>query len=310
MEKKAQLWQFCDDSGVPLGKAVPRGDLHKHVRRFAESGQLLDTTDSRGYHTLLDAVPGSLNHFVLYNIRDDNWPYKYQQGGIQEFSDGEIDGLAEASHFLLVEGNHVVTICPGHSPRPARFAAALRHHFGWDVWMQPVLRADVAEVIANMTRVSDFELKIPTRNIANLAPLVEDESDPLSVFAAAAAGPDAVVTMRWSVGKSRSHADQNGLLRAVKSLARRDMSPFDRAVANVYVKDAGNPDQRMPVDFIQQQVVAQVDVGKPADQGAKHLTTSGAAQGLAHAFSVFRTNDHLDLRDQAERLPMPPDARS
>ena len=290
MDRKAQLWRFCDKGGAPLGDEIPGIELHKMINELA-GNPLLTITDAKDYKTRLAAIPGEQPHFVLHNVRETNLPSQVQGDEISPLNP-DIDGLAEATHILLRPGNLVIFVASGYSPRPPRLAAFIRKRLGWDVWLKPVLRKDAGDVLGKITKVSNVELAIPASDVRqmDLAGFFQEDDDPIAALQAAArAQQGGVIRLGFGIGRG-SGADQGWFKRLVRRLESANLDRFTTVRANVYVE--GSKDQ-IPVDFLHDKIVATVDVGDAVGR-SRDIKAQGALAGMVSAAETFANVVDLD----------------
>jgi hypothetical protein len=307
MRRKAQLWRFVDSEEQPLQHRIERGALHGFIAQQQAAGADLTLTDSAGFKTQLNAVSGPATHLVLHRVREDDLPNEWSaaSGGIAPLS-VQIDGLAEGTHLLLLPRNLVIVMASGFSPRAPRLAAFLRARLGWDVWLHPVPRRDLGSVLEHVRRVSNIEIAINADEISglDLGPMYEAEFDPFVPLKAAARGRQGgVIKLGWSAGQGNS-ANQRWFRGLLGKLAGADMTAFNTARAEVYVE--GSTD-KIPLDFIHDQIVTQVDVGEHEGRG-RELTDEQALSGLrvarTHFSHVEKIND-IVARIEGPALELP-----
>lgn len=307
MRRKAQLWRFVDKDERPLQHRIERRALHAFIGLQQAAGADLTLTDAAGFKTQLNAVSGPATHLVLHRVREDDLPNEWSAAGGQIAPlNVQIDGLAEGTHLLLLPRNLVIVMGSGFSPRAPRLAAFLRARLGWDVWLHPVPRRDLGSVLEQVRRVSNIEIAINADEIhgLDLGPMYNDEFDPfVPLEAAARARQGGVIKLGWSAGHGNS-ANQIWFQRVLRKLAGADMTAFNIARAEVYVE--GSTD-KIPLDFVHDQIVTQVDVGEHEGRG-RELTADQALSGLldarTHFGQVEKINDVVDKIDgPAMKLP-------
>ena len=219
---------------------------------------------------------------------------------------GSVQGLAETTHVRLIERNLAIFMTSGYSPRPMRFADYLRARIGLDVWLKPVPREDLGQVLDQLRRVSRIDLAIAADEAArlDLSELYGD-ADPLAALnAAGRAQQGGIVRVGWSVGHDK-HADQGALRRILDRIFHVDTSRFESATATVYVENSKEP---VTVNFLHDNIVTQVDVGDPVSR-SRELTAAQAHEALGDAERHFRDVEKyrtfIDPVDD-RRLRLPP----
>lgn len=300
MRRNVQLWRFHDANGKPVGP-IRASALHRYLADREQAGDYLDFTGTDYYETQLAVVPGTQPHVVLHRIRGDNLPSQRRNGKIVDL-DPSVNELAEGSQFLFLERNLVAFMGTGFSPRPSRLAEWMRNRLDWEVWLEPVLRADAGAVLDHLRKVTSVEVKIAADEARNLdlGGFFEGEDDPLAtLLTAQRAQQGGIITVGWSVGQG-SEADQGWFKAVVDRLRRADLSPFRAAKAKVYVEDA---DSAVPFDFLHDRLVAEVEVDQPT--GRQRLLAPDVALGaMQQAWTQFQDTDKvLDRIDKPQGAP-------
>lgn len=298
IKRKVQLWRFVDEDDNPA-PSLPRGALHKLLRAEDSAGTDMSHSDRHGFRTQLEPVPGSHPHMVLHRIRDTDLPSERRGGRIVALN-RNVQELAEGSHALLLPDNLVAYIGNGISPRPGRLAEWIRARVGWDVWLQPVLRHDLGTVLDNIAKVSNVELAIPADEVQRLdmAGFFEGDDDPLRVLRHAQQFQQGgIVRVGWSVGLGNRH-DQGFFRGLVDRIRRADVRGFSVAKAKVYVEDG----DAVPVDFIHDKVVVEIDIDETTRQ--RTLPNRTAYQAMTEAWEHFQNEERI--RDHLQTSDLPP----
>lgn len=159
--------------------------------------------------------------------------------------------------------------------------------------MKPVLREDAGAVLADITKISNVELAIPTDDVVALdaAGFFEGDDDPLApIQAAARARQGGVIRIRWGVGRGEG-ADQGFLRRLLARVAGADTAHhWSTAKANIYVEGSND---KIPVDFIHDKIVATVDVGEHVGRG-RELDPGGVLRGMQSARQTFINTERIN----------------
>ena len=305
MKRKAQLWRFCDEHGNPLTYVIPRQGLHRFMSGIDPTVTDMTLRDARGFHMQLEAVPGNTSHFVMHRLRLHDLPSEYRRRRVVPLNP-RVRGLAEGTNIQLISRNLAIFIMSGSSPRPARLGEYMRARLGWQVWLRPVPRADIGQVLASLRKVSSIELAIAADEARrlDLADFFEGDGDPLAVFKAASrARQGGIIRVRWSVGHG-SDADQGFFRGVVDRLRRADLRGFSAAKAAVYVEGS---DDQIPVDFLDDKIVTQVDVGDPTSRN-RALDAKTALEALEtarnHFLNVEKIHDIVNSVDGGQlRVP-------
>lgn len=290
MRRKVQLWRFFDENDQPA-RPVPAGPLHRFLVDRDASGDDLAHLGANSYETHLAPVNGTVPHLVLHRIRHDDLPSERRSGKIVDL-DPSVNELAEGSHFLLLQQNLVAFLGSGFSPRPGRLAEWIRERIGWDVWLEPVLRHDAGTVLDDLRKVTSVEVKIAAdeARTLQLTGFFEDDNDPLgALLIAQQAQQGGIITMGWSVGQG-SDADQGFFRQLVNRLRAADLSRFRAAKAKVYIEHSDNA---VPVDFLQDRIVAEVDVDEPPGRRQKLLAADVAVDAMQRAWEQFKDADKV-----------------
>lgn len=297
MQRKVQLWRFFDENDRPA-RPIPVGALHRFLVARDRADDDMSFTGTDGYVTHLAPVGGTHPHVVLYRIRQEDLPSERRNGRVVDLNSA-VNELAEGSHFLFLERNLVAFIGTGFSPRPGRLAEWMRNRLGWDVWMEPVVRHDVGPILDHLRKITSVEIKIAADEARQLelADFFEGEDDPLgALLTAQRAQQGGIITVGWSVGQG-SDADQGWFQRLVDRLRGADLDRFRAARAKVYVENADNA---VPVDFLQDRIVAEVDIDQPAGR-QRLLAPPVAVAAMQQAWKQFKDTDNvLDNLDPVE----------
>ncbi len=305
MQRNAQLWRFTSWNGEPLSEKFPARGLHRLIEEAQKNGVDLAHNDGE-YDSFLEAVPGADPHLILHRLRFSDLPSQYQGSRVVPL-DSTILGLAEGTHIRLLPRNLIIFITNGFSPRPRRFDQWLRARIGLDVHMQPVLRRDLHEVLSHLRRVSEVTLTIPSDQARQLPRTdLEDSGDALRVLdAAVQASGGMSVSIRMSA--DRHDLAEQGRLRALfEQLQNLPLQRLgvSRAKAKVYTQGRREP---VPVNFIEDQMVASVEVEAAGGRGRQFEPVSATA-ALADAWSHFRRVERVEemidpVEGPALRLP-------
>lgn len=257
MKRTAQLWQLVDLAGDPLPAELPHEELHRLVQAAQDGEQDLTHVHEAGYESLLAAEGTSLSHFVLYRLRRNDLPGQLRPRARSGASvvPLSVEGLAEGTHLFFQPRNLVVVVPSGFSPRPARLTQWLAARTTVrGVALQPVYRADLERVLDDLDSVRSFEIRVTPEQARRFAE--GDRDDALAVLAAAAGDArGGTITVRWSVGRDD---DQGWLQRLVQSARRR--GPAELPASRVRATVRGTHQGLVPVDFLEDQVVASVEV--------------------------------------------------
>lgn len=299
--RKVQLWRFFDANDKPV-PPIPAGELHRFLVAQDDSNADMAYLGTDDYVTHLSPIGGVEAQVVLSRIRADDLPSQRVDGKVVAL-DPNVGELAEGSHFLFLPRNLVAFIGTGFSPRPGRLAEWMRNRLGWDVWLEPVVRQDVGPILDNLRKITSVEVKIAADEAKRLelADFFEGENDPLgALLTAQRAQQGGIITVGWSVGQG-SDANQGWFQRLVDRLRRADLERFRSAKAKVYVEHSDNA---VPVDFLQDRIVAEVEIDHPT--GRQRLLESPVAlAAMQRAWEQFKDTDKvLDTLDPLEGTPL------
>lgn len=289
MRRKVQLWRFYDanDQPAPL---LPASALHRFLVAQETAGADMAHMHEIDFETQLVAVPGTQPQFVLHRIRDRDLPSERRKGKIVDLN-RRVQELAEGSHALFLQRNLVAFINTGFSPRPSRLAEWIRERIGWEVWLEPVLRPDIGNILDNLRRVSNIELVVSGDEVRrlDLAGFFEDEDDPLrTLLTAERAQQGGIIRVGWSIGQGGG-ANQDWFHNLVNRLRRADVHTFRTARATVYLDGA---DAAVPVDFIHDRIVAEVEIEQPTGR-QRLLEPSVARDAMLQAWEHFKVEENV-----------------
>ncbi len=284
MRRNVQLWRFHEAGGDPA-QLLPMTHLHRFLLEQRSSDLAHTSTD--GYETHLVPVSGSAPHLELHRIRQNDLPSERRAGRIVDL-DPSVNELAEGSHFLSLPHNLIAFIGTGFSPRPGRLAEWMRSRLSWDITLEPVLRRDAGAILDNLRKITSVEVKIAADEAHRLdvSGFFRDERDPLgALLVAQRAQQGGIITVGWSVGQG-TDAHQGWFRELVQRLREADLTGFRAAKAKIYLEGSDNA---VPVDFIHDKIVTEVEVDQPSGR-QRLLAAPAALDAMQRAWHQFQNN--------------------
>lgn len=261
MRRRLQYWRVVDGNGAPLEAPDPwriTATLTNAKRRGVDR----HFECKNGMTVLGHPVEHSAGPIiVLDRVRTGNYPSAGDGAGNRRpIPLGEDDVLLEPTYVLFLQGGYVAILAGGDGPHAQRLAEYIRGKFNCEWRIEPVLRDNLDEVLAEM-RITELQISVPTSSITR--ELVGGDW-----FEALEAGKrlaeDGTVRIGMSVGRK---GDQNfkermsEMYRARVFQLRQSLGLQDFNSARVHGRRLGNPQM---VDLIEDRLVHSVEV--EADQ--------------------------------------------
>ncbi|SMX90148.1 oxidoreductase [Brevibacterium aurantiacum] len=305
MRRRLQYWRAIDHHGIPVTQPSPI-DLVATLRHSASVG--LDRYwECRNGMTVLAHPVAVTNEpvMILDRVRTSNYPSAGDANGNRHpIPLRQGDTLLEPTYAMFLSDGIIAILTGGDGPHAQRLAEYLREKFHVNWSLEPILRDNLDEVLAEL-RITEVEFSIPAERIDR--DLVGGD-----LFAALDAGRqlanDGTVRIGMSVGQK---GDQNFKQRMsnryheVIDRLRQSAGLGEFNTARVRGQRRGNP---QAIDLIQDRLVHTVDVEDDrwfdpdsSVQYASEVLTSEVDSGEFAANRIVSSNAGSVLQFNSER---------
>lgn len=304
MLRTVQFWRLAGADGTALRRQFPAADAVRQLAAAQRNGLRRYRTAPDGTEVLAEALADAPHPLIaLYRTRRVNLPRVDDNGTILPLPLTAAQAVAEASYFSFQPRNVVAVLHNNEGPRAPRLVDYLNSKLGAAVSLQPILRSDIAKVLADM-RMTSVELSVSSAQVAAVgggdgwAQLLDNAS---------ALMRDGAISVKISIGRGGSAADRASRGEQIRALVRQlrgrdpgQLTSLNRAKVTGVPAGFGSP---ITVDLLAEKFVARVGVD---DELA--VDVGAAAQAAGDLLHEQGLASQAFLRDNTPRVDADPDS--